>query len=428
MTRTPTLKSINCTSCGAGLNVLGGGRVLVHICAYCGAELDAQENYRILKKFDARPRPDTPLALGMSGTLMGVDWTVIGTIGKTESGVDWVEHQLYSPTHGYAWLSVEGGHFTFSRRIRRPVTPPWISSRMVDRAEHRPTALLLGERYTYYETSLATTSYLEGEFTWAPEMGEKTKTVSLISETAMLDYGTAGEAAEREIYRSVYVSGAVVQAAFELDALPTAQGSHPLQPRRGGGNETFVIRAALAMAALCVVLAIVVSYGMPQRTALPATWVEVAKLPQTLDFDVASTEQLVRVDFNATPSNAWLFVGFEVVDPEGETLFESGRSMEYYSGRDSDGRWSEGNTSANLKFRPPATGTYQLVLSESENEPWAGGSPPSGFSVSAREGQGAPFWLVLLAVVFGLIAAAQWGLRRRRHQRRFADSDWTEED
>ncbi len=35
---------LNCTECGAGLDVLGGGRVKSHICSYCGAELDAQDD------------------------------------------------------------------------------------------------------------------------------------------------------------------------------------------------------------------------------------------------------------------------------------------------------------------------------------------------------------------------------------------------
>ncbi|WP_170351209.1 hypothetical protein [Ruegeria atlantica] len=50
MTRSPELTSINCTSCGAGMDVFGGGRVMVQICEFCGSELDAQNSYKVLRK------------------------------------------------------------------------------------------------------------------------------------------------------------------------------------------------------------------------------------------------------------------------------------------------------------------------------------------------------------------------------------------
>ena len=84
MSLNPDLKSINCTACGAGLDVLGGGRVTTHVCAYCGTQLDALDNYRSLQKFDQLNRPDSPFAIGMRGTLWGVDYTVIGTLQHEE--------------------------------------------------------------------------------------------------------------------------------------------------------------------------------------------------------------------------------------------------------------------------------------------------------------------------------------------------------
>ncbi len=69
MSAPDTLRSINCTSCGAGLSVLGGGRVAARGCEYCGALLDAQDNYKILEKYDKAPRPDSPISLGSLGEL-----------------------------------------------------------------------------------------------------------------------------------------------------------------------------------------------------------------------------------------------------------------------------------------------------------------------------------------------------------------------
>lgn len=44
MSLAPELKSINCTACGARLDVLGGGRVTTHVCASCGSALDTLDS------------------------------------------------------------------------------------------------------------------------------------------------------------------------------------------------------------------------------------------------------------------------------------------------------------------------------------------------------------------------------------------------
>jgi len=94
--------------------VLGGDRVVVQICPYCGAELDAQYNYKTLRQFKDLKRPKTPFSIGMTGALFGADFTVIGLMEHSER---WggrfytrVDHRLSSPIHGYAWLTMEAGH------------------------------------------------------------------------------------------------------------------------------------------------------------------------------------------------------------------------------------------------------------------------------------------------------------------------------
>ena len=421
------LASINCTSCGAGLNVLGGGRVVVHVCSYCGAELDAQENYKVLRKFDDLQRPDTPFRLGMEGTLFGVDWIIVGTIGMKDGPWRWVEHQLYSPTHGYAWLNVEEGNYTFSRRVRKVSHPSWMDSRWVESAESRPQVLLNGERFRYYETSDARITFLEGEFTWAPQIDDTTQTISALSDEAMLDFSQSG--VEREMHRTIWLDPAELAAAFKLtDPLGPPLSRHPLMPFKGGTNDRFMTRAAAIFAAACIVLSLFVAATANKRDVLGETAISLAALPQTVEFPVTQTDRLVQIDLGAHPSNAWLWVGMEVLDPEGETLFESGRAMEFYSGRDSDGTWTEGNRTANLRFRPPAAGTYQIIFNEKETELWISGSEPTSFTVSAREGVRSAGWLGVLGILFGLVAVIPLGRRLWHRTVRFSGSDWTDED
>ncbi len=426
MTRTAELAAINCTSCGAGLDVLGGGRVRVHICPYCGAELDAQDDYKVLRQYANMPRPDSPFRVGMTGALFDVDWTIIGTIGKTEAHLTWVEHQLYSPTHGYAWLVVDRGHMTFARRVRRTSTPPWMSEAWVESAEKPPGVRLNGDYYRYYETSDAEVTFLEGEFTWAPRKGDRGRTISSMSNDAMLDFSNTG--LEREMYRSVYLDPQVTAAAFGLEEVDKPSGMHPLLPYQGGRNDRFMTRAAGFFALLCILALVGLATTGTKRTVFPEQVVPLLALPRSVTFDVADVERLVRVDLFGNPVNSWSFVEMEVIDPEEETLFETGRAMEYYNGRDSEGAWTEGRRDAQVRFRPTIPGTYTLVFHETEHERWiSSGRPATQVRVTIDEGVRTSRWLLWLAMLFGISAIIPMARRWLHNARRWSGSDWNDD-
>lgn len=432
MSLDPELKSINCTACGAGLDVLGGGRVTTHICSYCGTALDALDEYRALQKFDLLDRPNSPFKIGMSGTLFGVDYLVIGTLEHEERwGArrwNWVDHQLFSPTHGYAWLTLEDGHVTFSRRYRKPVS--WLSEAQVELAEHRPTRRAEGQVFMYYETSTSSVIFAEGEFTWVPKTGEKTTTVSAISDQAMLSFSQARQ--EREIYHTVYLDPTELRRCFALQSKMTPRGVHALQGFKGGKNSVFLMLAGLGAGALSVVLAL---YMMTQngREVLPVQYLSLHQLPATLPFDVTLAERLMRIDIKGNAQNSWGYLAVELEDPEGEVLFESGRTVEYYNGRDKDGSWSEGDNRASLAFFPPVSGTYQLTVDLEESETWSGNGSYASRKITElelrlREGVSSGFWLVLLALVFGTIGGLPLLRRYLHHKKRWHGSDWVDED
>ena len=116
------LKSINCVSCGVALPVLGGHKVKTVICSYCGAMMDRHDDLKLLQHYRDMPRPSGPLNLGASGALNGVQQTVIGVVG-VHTHIEgetyrWTDYQLYSPTHGYSWLTWNDGHAIHSRKVR----------------------------------------------------------------------------------------------------------------------------------------------------------------------------------------------------------------------------------------------------------------------------------------------------------------------
>lgn len=430
MTLAQALTSINCTSCGAGLDILGGGRVTTHICTYCGSALDAQHDYAVLEKYANADRPDSPFRIGTHGRLYGVEWVVIGTLAHRETWQgqvwEWVDHQLFSPTHGYAWLTVEDGHLVFTRRFRGSVNPPWISENWVETAENPPVVISRGERFKYLQTSTSKVTFAEGEFTYTPQIGDTTMTISAMSHDHMLDFSQTGH--EREIYRGTYIFAKDGLTAFDLpvDAL-LPHGVHALQPLVQGPNAGFVLSTGLKAAAFCVVVALVLHF-LPGRQVLSPVTIAIDELPQTVTVPIDNTAKLAGIYLESDVSNSWAYVPLEMTDPQGTALFEAGRSIEYYFGREGNENWTEGSRNASLFFRPSVPGDYELTLYPPETGLWGQQSrAPSRVVISAVQGLSSGLWMLLLGIGFGLIALIPAFRRMYHSHRRWAHSDWSEE-
>lgn len=424
MTRNTNIRSINCTSCGAGLDVLGGGRVQTHVCGYCGSELDAQDDYKVLQQYTDLKRPESPFRIGMTGTISGVAYTVIGTIGHKEEYRGrtwrWVDHQLFSPTHGYAYLTVEKGHFIFSRRYRKATVPRWISPGIVERAETPPSVSADGDRYRYYDTSDSEITFVEGEFNWQPKIGYRTSTVSMMSKTAVLAFSRT--VSEEEVIKSVYPDQLEIAESFGLESIPALQGVHRLQPYDAGPDKPFVQNTLLYAMIGCVVAYFgLLMFGTGQNLE-PRTF-DRGALPLEMPFDVTAANRIARVQMRGNIDNSWAYYEIDVEGPDGETVFETGRTISYYSGRDADGSWTEGSQRTSLRFRPTQAGPHILRIGVGEAEK---SNAFSGLTVRISEGGLVARWF-LFAALFFMVLWIIPAMRTAKHQRsRWAGWDWND--
>ncbi|MGB0797924.1 MAG: DUF4178 domain-containing protein, partial [Planktomarina sp.] len=419
MTRSAQVKAINCTSCGAGLNIHGGGRVVVHVCSYCGSELNAQDDYKIIKKFAHLKRPDSPFEIGMQGQINGVEFTVIGTIQFREIGAkrvwEWVDHQLYSPTHGYATLTVENGHVTFTRRDHLAGSV-WMSSQWVETAEHPPIVGAHGKGFKYFETSAAHIVFVEGEFNWAPQIGGRSTTVTAMSDDIMLSFEDDGSG-EREVYQTTYVSADEVYTAFGVSNPPRQIGTHAVQPYVPHRSAGFFKKATLAFTAAALVLIMILMFGFTGRTVLNQQ-LAVSDLPAELTFDVTHPGRLAKIRVQGNANNSWAYIAVGVTDPDDVPVFEAGRTVEYYTGRDADGRWTEGRRSSTLRFIPKQAGTYSVEVALEENQTWNGsGTRVTQVSIDVRQGRISPMWMIGSLFCFIIMLAILFGIPYNHHRK-----------
>ena len=429
MTSNQTIKTINCTSCGAGLDVLGGGRVQVHVCGYCGSELDAQHNYKVLKTFADLERPDSPLKIGMVGNIQGVAFTVIGTLGLEERYGGrhwrWTDHQVFSPTHGYAYVTVEDGHLTFTRRFRDETRPAWISVQRVETAEHPPIIKTRDTNYTYYDTSTSKITFAEGEFNWQPEIGRSSTVISVMSTDSKLGFEKAN--GEEEITKTVYLPFDEICPSFGLESLSKPTQVHALLPYTAGRYERFLkwASAGFWLVALAFFFNLLTT---STGTGIAAKAEKVGSLPMEIPFEITEVGRSAKILVKADVSNSWAYLEVFVTDPEDVPVFETGRTVERYHGRDKDGRWSEGNGRGVVRFTPTMSGEYTLEVALGEAETWSHkGSPVSSVEVFVSQGVSAPMWMGILALAFLLFSGFQHAKLYIHNKRRWWGSDWTDD-
>lgn len=451
---TAAARSVNCGSCGAGQSVLGGGRVQALICAYCGITLDATRDFKPIGEPVPLDWPETPLEIGMTGRVAGVEVTVIGVLEHVERDPAsdrewrWVDHQIYSPTHGYAWLTWENGWLTFTRKTRLAPDPTRISAGQIATAESPPTARWGGEGFVYYDSGVSEIVFAAGAFNFAPKRGDRAHAANMLGRNQFLSYVEALPAAktpnekksnakksdvkELEWEVTELLDRDAVLASFGVDpaSLPAKKGRvHPLQPFDRAPVWTDVRNAALVSAAFCLLAAIAVWLFSDGEVVARSAWAE-PKAVHTLDFTVTDADRLVEVAVEANVDNSWAWFDVEVTDDEDEVVFEVERGVEFYHGYD-EGEWTEGARRAAVYFKPPAPGDYRVEAMMTEQGGWSNirgshAATQARLTVSERISSSFPF--LVASGVFALLGVVLLAQKWLHDMRRWSGGDWSDDE
>ena len=85
--------------------------------------------------------------------------------------------------------------------------------------------------------------------------------------------------------------------------------------------------------------------------------------------------QLVSITSRAPRlENSWIDLDFALVDRKTQTSYGAYGAAERYSGRDSDGAWTEGSRASSVKLAAIPAGTYDVVVDYQATR-WAGKYP-----------------------------------------------------
>lgn len=418
----PRASSLSCPSCGAAIESRAQGWAVTIVCSSCGAILDAtDENLRVLQRQMDAIRVKPRLPLGTRGTWRGGEWELIGfqvvTITVDDTDYSWTEYVAFNPYRGFFYLSEYEGHWNVIEKLH--VRP------REERSGGRPVAIHDGRLYKHFQTATARTTVALGEFPWEVRVGDSVVSRDFTSPPYVL----SAEASDSEMTWSLgtYTPPEVIGKAFgHADALIDPIGVYVNQPNpRAGAASSVARRLVLFVVALLLMLlgnialsrgeiAFTNSYQFVHGTEDSAAFVTPA-------FELAGRPSSVTIDVDADLVNDWIYFDFTLINEATGMAHQLSKQVSYYSGTDSDGRWSEGSRKGSARIGSVPGGRYFLRVAPEGGEP-----AKSAVGYTLRVRRDVPSFLFYVLGFFALLVPAifVWISSAAFETRRWSESDY----
>lgn len=366
-------KSISCPSCGGTTDIRAAGYTVTLVCGYCSSVLDvANPDVRIITEY-GEAAGELPIPLGTRGELKGVTWEVIGFLQRGDGYAVWDEYLLFNPYHGYRWLIDSGRGWSFGTML---TTAPKRSGTYA--------AYYGGEIYSaFFSNNSAKVLYVLGEFYWRVAVDEEVIASDYVFAPYMLSLEQSGS--EINWTLSEWLDPKIVNAAFGVAA---ENGWPPLPHQPSPWGTGLFSMIAMGVIACFLMVVLVISFGSSGDRVEQQFLLGMDKPDQTVaigSLTINRAYQAVTIKADAQPlDNGWVDLQYSLVNQATQQSIDASGVLEAYSGRDSDGAWSEGDRSATTKFASVPRGTYDLVVDASAHK-WGGGSMISwGASASSE--------------------------------------------
>ncbi len=366
-------RSISCPSCGGTIEIKAAGYSVSVGCGYCGSLLDvASDDVKIIEKYEHETGSYT-LSLGRRATLSGVEWEVIGALRRSDDEMEWAEYLLFNPYVGYRWLiESDDGWQLGTMLIDRPV-------------EQGAAVLWRDRRYGLdYDPGQVTTEHVVGEFYWRVKAGDVVTATTYSRGNDMLsaewnadevNWTQLNDVDEDALFDAFSDQSAATggQANLVSAGWIGSADNNLMQRLRNNYDEAEAARwddlpkmFGLGFATLFMSLFLLMAFGaVTDKFSAPMT-VEIdgATRNQTLGtLNVTRSYQIVSITAHGMDfENRWIDLDYSLVERTTQRTYTAYGVVERYSGRDSDGSWSEGSNSTTVKFSSVQQGQYDVIV------------------------------------------------------------------
>lgn len=425
MTQAPTVKSIRCTTCAAPLKLYGGGhKILTLTCEYCGSVMDVRREFELLHQFkNHAKKPACPIELGMQGQFYGVTFTAIGLIGY-HADTAWVDILLYSPTHGYAWLTYEDNHFTFMRRYREPVPKTMWT------ATQRDSISINKESFKYVGQYQARINYVAGELTWLAKEGDLNQQADAVNAPYIVSADKNEQ--EIELYKGEYFTPQAVYDAFDINDKPLkVLHVHPAQPYNDQWSKPFSkVSLIFTLVALAIIILLSIFFSGKTISRQFVTGEDLKKGWQSIPFNIQHPQHRLKIEFSTNSlKNAWVSLDIELWH-NNQLQRTLNKELSYYSGYD-DEYWTEDNSNVAAVIKVAEAGDYTLKFEPPEGghgeDDTLSNNVNANLVITVKENYYSDFYFMIL-LVFCMLGAlwypiAKWHFESKRWQEQAEDDE-----
>ncbi len=401
--------AMSCPNCAGSLELVAPDKTERVTCPFCNSLLDV--NRGNLKFLHTLAKIENPfvLPIGAEGVFAGdVKMKIIGAVVRsvTFEGEKyfWHEYLLYNPSIGFRWLVHSDNHWNFVE----PVNAAEIT--IVDN-----TANYNGRTFKIFQDAPAVVEYVQGEFYWRVEQGETVRAIDYVDAPLMLSQ----EATNNEINWSAgtYLTNAEVEKAFGVSGLPKPWSVAPNQPFTGG----FYIKYGFALLGLlCVVAIFMIPLGglssLVTSETITLQPTASATTPQTIfskPFELKGSRN-VKITASAPVNNSYADLDVDLINEQNNEVESVNIPIEYYTGTDSDGSWTEGGQTQDATLSSLPAGKYSLRVEGT----WEKFQEPMPVTVKVEQnvsrGVNFCFAFVILAILPLLALFRKFAFERRR--------------
>ena len=398
---------MGCPTCGGPLDLIAPDKAERVTCPNCNSLLDVnQGNLSFFKALDPPPnQPDFVLPIGAEGTFLGdVKFKTIGAVVRsvTLEGIQyfWHEYLLYNPMAGFPWLVHSDNHWNFVE----PINPADVVQDSVFATGS--SVDYNGQNYKIFQDAPAVVEYVKGEFYWRVEQGETVRAVDYVAAPHMLSMEATAD--EMNWSLGTYMTNDEIEKIFGITGLPRPWGVGPNQPFTGQFYYTW---GALPLLLLFVVAIFMIPLSGLTKSVLnqevvlpPMTNSTTAQAIFSQPFDIKANGN-VRITAGAPVDNSWADLDVDLVNDQSQEVESVNIPVEYYTGSDSDGAWTEGSKSTDATLSSLPAGKYTLRV-EGTWQNWQAQMPVS-VKVEQNVNRGVNFIcaliLLIIVPVLGLI-------------------------
>ncbi|TAE87921.1 MAG: DUF4178 domain-containing protein [Bacteroidetes bacterium] len=354
----PLPNQLTCTHCNSKVTNVLHRTALAYACMHCKSYYVGEKGlgYKFVHSFNEVFTPDLPL--NTKGVLFGVTYEIVGFAVRSQlgAGYAWREYTLFNLYEGFATLTEFNGHWIFARPMQN--YPNLSPSGFSDILQYE------GKSYQKYNKYKSTVKYAAGEFGYDIFSDKKKVFVEWISPPYML----IREKDDDELIwcKGVGINANEVKDAFKISSLPEREGIGALQLMPVSANVSFLLTSTFVFILILLVGQYVIKSPAEEKKIFDHSYsktnVDSSGVIVTNNFEVTGGKTALQFNVYAPLTNDWFDLNFELINEATGERFEGAKSLEFYSGTDSEGAWSEGTRQDYIIISSVPPGRYHLNL------------------------------------------------------------------